>query len=203
MDMPAGRQSMDRIKEDVMRRNTSSVFMMVLLLGIASMSITTLPAEAKDRCENFAGTIIGHFAIDDQGEAWVGRAYISINDGPVVNAALRDEYDPASAHPTMATPSGNWSGNEVLTFAVEGVGTFKVRGHYTASAASSPFLWGFHETVKVDPSEATGAFAGMTGSMSIQGTFAVGGGGVYPPSDTNPWSWLAQITGSVCDAPSF
>jgi hypothetical protein len=183
-----------------MERSHSSAFSLCLLLAIASLILFAPPAAAQGRCDNFGGTIIASY---DPEIGWVGRVYMSVDGGAPVNGTILDQYDPGSTHPTMETPSGNWSGNEVLTFTVENVGSFQMRGHYTANAASSPFLWSFHETGQIDPLGATGAFSGMTGHLSIQGVFTIGGGGELPPSDLDPWWWIAEITGSVCDAPEF
>lgn len=178
----------------------SIMFPVCLVLAIASLTLFAAPAAAQGRCDNFAGTIMARLDLEI---GWIGRVYMSIDGGAPMNGTILDVGDETSRHPTMSTPSMNWSGNELLTFSVDGVGSFQMRGHYTATAASSPFLWGFHQTGKIDPSGATGEFVGMTGHLSIQGLFTVGGGGEFPPSDENPMLWIAEVTGSVCDAPEF
>jgi hypothetical protein len=152
------------------------------------------PARAQGNCTALGGTIAAHFEFaGSQGPGWYGRAYLTFGKDPtVLNAALVDLNNGYKEHPIR-----NLAGDEILTFTVEGVGSFQMAGHFLCAVGSTPYLCGgFSEEGKVIPEAGTGQFAGMTGNISIHGSAVAD---VFPIED-NPWLWIAQMTGSVCNA---
>ena len=62
-------------------------------------------------------------------------------------------------------------------------------------AGATPYFCGFSEEGKLVPEAGTGQFAGMTGNISERGAAVFEG----EPTPDNPWLWVAQMTGSICN----
>jgi hypothetical protein len=149
------------------------------------VAFIAVPAAGQGRCTPLEGTITGQF--DFGSDAWVGQAYLSFNGGPVISTSLVDNNAGYKEHPMRQ----NFAGYEILTFTANGGSTFQMSGQFIGVKATTPYAYAFSETGKIIPETATGAFEGMTGSMSIHGSFVAGDGAA-------PWLWIAEITGSAC-----
>lgn len=168
----------------------------IALLSCVVLVLTALlamPALAQGKCKSLDGTIVA--AWDPGQVAWVGWAYLTFGKDPTVYAArLVDLNNGYKAHPWFKPDgSGNFAGDEILTFTVDGVGSFQVNGHFLCVGPTQSYC-GFSEEGKLVPEAGTGAFIGMRGNISSHGSAA--GGDLDHPAD--PWYWIAQMTGSVC-----
>jgi hypothetical protein len=157
------------------------------------------PARAQGNCEALGGTIAAHFEMAGlDGPGWYGRAYLTFgNDPTVLPASLVDLNNGYKDHPSHVKPDGslNFAGDEILTYTVNGVGSFTMAAHFLCVGGATPAFCGFSEEGKVVAG--TGSFAGMTGTISIHGSAVFFG---IEPTDEDPWLWIAQMTGSVCTA---
>ena len=166
---------------------------LVLLLCAIGLLLVTQSAAAQGPCVPLSGSISATLQMLPSGPAWAGDAYLSFADQPPLNATIVDQNDGYKAQPARGL-----AGNEILTFAVENLGSFQMKGRFVAMPGATPYWFNFSETGKVFPEGATGAFAGMTGNLSIHGDVVVG---PVPFDPAHPFTWIAQITGSVCGAP--
>jgi hypothetical protein len=167
---------------------------------LASAVLLAAPARAEGNCTALGGTIAGHFEFGGpQGDGWYGWAFLTFgNDPTVFPARLVDLNNGYKDHPSHVKPdgSGNFAGDEILTFTIDGVGSFQEAAHFLCVGGSTPAYCGFSEEGKITPEAGTGQFAGMTGNISTHGSAVFYG----LPTEDNPWIWIAQITGSVCKA---
>jgi hypothetical protein len=172
----------------------------ICVIVIASIGVFAAAADAQSNCTGLRGTITGQFVpAGPEGTGWYAHAYLSLGkDETVLAAKLLDQNDGYKDHPTFTDPSGNFAGDEVLMFTIAGAGTFQMKGHFIGVAGTTPYAYQFNETGKI--AAGTGDFAGMTGSLSIHGSFVTGGGLAAGPSEDHPWVWIAQMTGTVCRA---
>jgi len=163
-----------------------------LLVGFtAAMALLAAPASAKDKCVPVPvkGTITGHFDFSPE-PAWYGKAFLTLGKkGKTVTALLVDR---SAGTNEWEDASGNFGGDEVLTFTVEGGGEIQVSAHFTAIAGEQPFFFWFAETGTI--TGGTGEYKGAEGTLGIQGSFAAG----YEWSPQYPWLWIAMVNGSVC-----
>ncbi len=172
--------------------------MSCLVLALAALLAT--PALAQGTCMPLAGTIAGTWdpAVPNPYTgipgAWVGWAYLTFGKDPtVITARLVDQNNGLKDRPFRVRENGSasFAGDEVLTFMVDGVGSFQMNGHFVC-VAGSPTFCGFSEEGKLVPEAGTGEYAGMTGNISSHGMGA--GAGVAD----QPAYWISQMTGSVC-----
>src|SRR5512132_1917487 len=174
-------------------------FAIVSCIVLAAVLLAA-PAHAQGKCVALGGTIAGHFDFaGPQGPGWYGWAYLTFgNDPTVLPARLVDLNDGSKDHPSHVKPdgSGNFAGYEILTYTIDGVGSFQMAGQFLCVGGTTPGFCGFAEEGKINPEAGTGEFAGMTGNISSRGS-AVFYGALTPD---NPWIWIAQMTGSVCKA---
>ncbi len=86
---------------------------------------------------------------------------------------------------------------EILIYAIDGVGIFRMDAQFLCSSEGTPAFCGFSEEGRIIPQAGTGQFAGMTGNISIHGSAAFFGS---EPTAVDPWLWTAKMSGSVCNA---
>jgi hypothetical protein len=157
------------------------------------------PARAQGNCQALGGTIAAHFEMAGlEGPGWYGRSYLTFGKDPtVLGANLVDLNNGYKDHPSHVKPDGsmNFAGDEILTFTIDGVGSFTMAGHFLCVGGATPFFCGFSEEGKVVAG--TGSFAGMMGNISIRGSGVFFGS---EPTEVDPWLWIAQLSGSVCKA---
>jgi hypothetical protein len=174
-------------------------FAVLSVIALATTALPAAPAHAEANCMALNGTIAGHYEFGGpDGDAWYGWAFLRFgNDLTVYAARLVDQNDGYKGHPSHVKPdgSGNFAGYEILTFTVEGLGSFQMTGHFIAMAGTTPYFSGFSEEGKLVPEAGTGQFAGMTGNVSSHGSAIAG---PWSPTQDNPWIWISQMTGSVC-----
>jgi hypothetical protein len=165
---------------------------------VASAILVATLAHAQGNCMALGGTIAGHFEMaGPQGPGWYGWAYLTFGNDPTVLAArLVDLSNGYKDHPSHVKPdgSGNFAGDEILTYTIDAVGSFQMTGHCLCVGGATPSFCGFSEEGKVVAG--TGSFAEITGNISIHGMAVFAG----EPTEDNPWLWIAQMTGSVCKA---
>jgi hypothetical protein len=97
------------------------------------------PARAAGNCMDLDGTIAGHFEmLGSEGPGWYGRAYLTFGNDPTVLAAnLVDLNNGYKDHPSK---HGNFAGYEILTYTIDGVGSFRMDAHLLCEAGGSlPF----------------------------------------------------------------
>jgi hypothetical protein len=157
------------------------------------------PARAQSKCTAVAGSIAAHFDfLGDQGPGWYGWAYLTFGNDPTLLAGrLVDLNNGSKDHPInpiKPNSYGNFAGYELLTFTIEGVGSFQLDAQFLCVGGSTPYFCGFSEEGKLVPEAGTGQFAGMTGNISERGAAVFEG----EPTADNPWLWVAQMTGSIC-----
>jgi len=172
------------------------------LLGLAfavclalAMAVAAPLARAAGNCTAVAGTILGHYDFDGpEGPAWYGWAYLTFGKDPTVwSARLVDLNDGYRANPYKA----NFAGYEILTYTIDGVGSFQTNSHFLCTAGATPNFCGFSEEGAVDPEAGTGLFEGMSGSIASRGEAGWGSDPAGPTPD-QPWLWIAQLTGTLC-----
>ncbi len=171
-------------------------FALMSCLVLALAALLAAPVQAQANCSSLSGTIVGSLDMAGaQGPGWYGWAYLTFGKDPTVYAArLVDLNDGYKDHPFRVLDNGSmaFAGNEILTFTVDGVGSFQMNGHFTCVAGSTPNFCGFSEEGKLAPDAGTGDYAGMKGNISSHG-MAAGG-----TAADQPWYWISQMTGSVC-----
>jgi len=161
----------------------------VLLAGLAAAALLAPPATAKEKCVPVKGTISGHFDFSPA-PSWYAKAFLTLGKkGKTLTALLVDQ---GTGTNTWEDDSGNFGGDESLTFTVEDLGELKVSAHFTAIAAEQPFFFWFTEAGKI--TGGTGEFEDASGTIGIQGSFAAG----FDWTAEHPWEWLAMVNGSVC-----
>lgn len=164
--------------------------MSCVVLALAALLAT--PALAQGNCMALGGIIAAHYEFGGlEGDGWYGTAYLTLGKDPtILPAKLVDLNSGSKDHPFKA----NFAGDEILTFTIEGRGSFKMSGHFICVAGSGPYFCGFSEEGKLVPDAGTGEYAGMTGNISSHGSAVFG----WEPTTDNPWIWISQLTGSVC-----
>jgi hypothetical protein len=174
-------------------------FAFVSCVVLASVLLAA-PAHAEGNCTALNGTIAAHFEVaGSQGPGWYGWAYLTFGNDPTLLAArLVDLNNGFKDHPNHVKPNsfGNFAGYEILTFTIDGVGSFQLDAQFLCVAGATPFFCGFSEEGKIIPEAGTGQFEGMTGTVSEHGSAVLEG----EPTADNPWLWIAQLNGSVCKA---
>lgn len=173
-----------------------SRFSIVSCIVLASVVLAAAPARAAGNCTALDGTIAAHFDFaGSQGPGWYGRAYLTFGNDPTVFVAdLVDLNNGSKDHPNK---HGNFAGYEILTYTIDGVGSFRMDAQFLCLAEGKPAYCGFSEEGKLIPEAGTGQFAGTSGNISIHGSAAFFGN---EPTTVDPWLWTAKMTGSVCTA---
>ncbi len=168
----------------------------VSCIVLASVILAAAPARAAGNCVALDGAIAAHFDFaGPQGPAWYGRTYLTFGNDPTVFAA--DLVDLNNGYKDHPNKNGNFAGYEILTFTIDGVGSFQVDAQFLCLAEGKPAYCGFSEQGKLIPEAGTGEFAGMKGNISIHGSAAFFGN---EPTAIDPWLWTAKMSGSVCAA---
>jgi hypothetical protein len=184
-----------------MRSRDWTRFAVISCIVLASAVLLATPAQAAGNCTSLGGTIAGHFEFGGaQGPGWYGWAFLTFgNDPTVLPARLVDLNNGVKDHPShvKSDGTGNFAGDEILTYTIDGVGSFQMSGHFLCVGSTTPAFCGFSEEGKINPEAGTGQFAGMTGNVSSHGSAVFFG---PEPTEDNPWIWIAQMTGSVCTA---
>jgi hypothetical protein len=174
-------------------------FSIVSCIVLASAILAAVPAQAQGNCTDLKGSIAAHFDFaGSQGPGWYGWAYMTFGNDPTLIAArlvdLNNGYKAHPISPIKPNSAGNFAGYEILTFTVDGVGSFQLDAQFLCAAGATPFFCGFSEQGRLVPEAGTGQFAGMTGNISERGEAVFEG----EPTSDNPWLWVAQMSGSVC-----
>ena len=87
-----------------------------------------------------------------------------------------------------------FAGYEILTYTIDGVGSFQMSAHFLC-VGGTPAFRGFSEEGKLVPEAGTGQFAGAKGNIAIHGSAVFFG---TEPTAADPWLWTAQMSGSIC-----
>lgn len=177
-----------------MRRRTLETALILTFVVAADGALAPTTAAQGD-CVSLSGTIAGEFIRGGpQGNGWYAKAYLSFGrDDTVIVADLFDRNNGRKQHPSLNDPSGNFAGDEILTFSIDAETSLVVDAHFIGVAGSTPYAYAFNEVGKIV--EGTGWFGGATGNVSIHGSFVKVGAA---PNPDYPWLWIAQMTGSVC-----
>ena len=161
---------------------------------VVSAILFAAPARAASRCQNLDGVITGHFDLaGPDGPAWYGVAYLRFGNDLAVSLASLVDLNNGCRHGRFGPKNGQFSCYEILTFTVEGVGSFKVGAKFEAVCGLEGLSCVLNEKGTLLPEEGTGAFAGATGNVSIQGPFAGG-----DCSAAQPCIWISDMSGSIC-----
>ena len=183
-------------------RNWSSGLRAATCIVLAAL----LPRRRQARAQGttamaLGGTgIAGLFDVAGPQEARLVRASVPhVRQGPhsAPREPRRSGTNGYKDHPSHVKPDGsmNFAGDEILTFTIDGVGSFTMAGHFLCVGGATLACGSSEEGEGGGREQAP--FAGMTGTISIHGS-AVFFGSL--PTDEDPWLWVAQMTGSVCTA---
>ena len=182
-------------------KNANRILVLLVTTFAAAAAFAT-PAAAQNGCVSLSGTLTAQLVFDPN-PSWVGPTYFSFGNGPVFVCTVRDvNYGGYSKiPPPLGGDDRGLAGGERLTF-TRGDSSFTVEAQFVSMPGHTPLYANFSETGKIIPELAIGPrYAGMTGNVSIHGMAVAPLFAGLPPSDY-PNLWVAQITGSVCGAPS-
>ncbi|HEY5909015.1 MAG TPA: hypothetical protein VJA21_00270 [Verrucomicrobiae bacterium] len=171
-----------RCKLTVAALVTSTVAAAALFLSPAPQA----QAQGQGRSVTVSGTIYGSldFAYPG-GPAWVGHALISFDKQAPLTATFVDK----GWHEFK--PNGGMIGGETITLTFDG-GTLEILGRFESNLGSTPGLVYLHETGSL--ANGTGAFAGVSGHVTVQGP------AVVPPAGAGAPTWISEIHGVVLGA---